>query len=98
MRRIRLSEIMQSDNIPEQLHKKEKLFLACLHQAATDLFVPNNSYRLGGIKNYKALEAELHEVWTEIELFAPEYISLRRGDVADFAALQKCIHLKTAVI
>jgi hypothetical protein len=92
LRRLRLSEIRQPGKIPEKLQKKEKVFLVRLRKAAIDLPAPDNTDRLGAIRTYQALEAELHDVWTEINLFAPEYIALRRGDVIDFPTLQKCLH------
>ena len=92
LRRLRLSEIMQSTKTPVQLQNKEKQFLVHLRQAAADLSVSDSPNRLRAIKNYQALEAQLHNVWTEIKLFAPEYVALRRGDVVDFLTLQECLH------
>jgi tetratricopeptide (TPR) repeat protein len=91
LRRLALSGIGQSGVIPERLQRKEVLLLVRLRQALADLSAQDQSDRLGAIKSYQTVEAELQEVWAEIELLSPEYTALRRGDIVDFPSLQEVL-------
>jgi hypothetical protein len=64
-----------------------------LRQMAAKLEAPNEPNRLNILRNYEALEKNLHQLWDEIEPLAPEYVALRKGKPVSWKELQKCLQV-----
>ncbi len=93
LRRLRLSEMAQPHQTPEELVDQEAKLMTQLRQLAADLSDTEQPNRLSTLRNYETVEQNIRQVWTEIEFFEPEYVALRQGKPASWKELQRCLRL-----
>ena len=91
LRRLRLSEIVQSLRSPEGLVDRETELLIQLRRSIAALSAAGEPDRLATVRAYAAAEKALRAVWIEIESFDPEYVALRQGEPASWEALRGCL-------
>jgi tetratricopeptide (TPR) repeat protein len=87
LRRLRLSEILHTEQVPQELLAQEAQLLTQMKQAATAL-AETGQDRLSVLKDYQAAEKNLQSLWEKIEPFDREYVSLRKGEPISWKELK----------
>jgi hypothetical protein len=93
LRRLRLSDVTRPHQVPQAQIDREMQLITQLRQMAAKLEAPNEPDRLNILRNYEALEKNLHRLWDEIEPLAPEYVALRKGKPVSWQELQECLQV-----
>lgn len=91
VRRLRLSEIVRSRRVPEELRDRETQLMTQLRQAAAELQAADEPQRPTVLRNYEEVDKNLRQVWDEIEPLTPEYVALRQGKPSSWEELQECL-------
>lgn len=93
LRRLRLSDVTRPHGVPQALIDREMQLIIQLRQTAAKLQAADEPNRLNILRNYEALEKNLHQLWDEIEPLAPEYVALRKGKPVSWKELQECLEV-----
>ncbi len=91
LRRLRFSQMLHQQHVPDELLDQEAHLLAFLKETAQTLADAELPDRLVALNNYNAAEHRLQTVWSQIEAFDREYVSLRRGEPASWETIQQSL-------
>lgn len=91
LRRLRLSELLHTARVPQELLAQEALLLTQMKQAATALSEPDQQGQSFALEDYKAADGNLYSLWKKIESFDREYVSLRRGELVSWEEIKRLL-------
>jgi tetratricopeptide (TPR) repeat protein len=95
LRRLRLTSILNTYQIPKSLISKEKWLLAAISRTMTSIASPllssDSSTVSVTLQRFEKLECQLDKLWEKIKVLDPEYVALRRGEFIPFEEIRKLL-------